>query len=1367
MTVDTVVNGEGEKCGLDMRIEGDGELNVSESNAADFDRKLEGGVDGSDQLENCDVSEGKLDNVGEVNGGESKSENGIIAEGEKNGELGGVELEEEIKVESEGLVESGDGNAIEGKVDVRVRDLEGSEERDPKSVMDEVEDVESGVEKGDNANVLPSLDDDDKTHILPNVDSGSDIVQNGTAVVEAEPQAPHSEIEEPQHDIVQNGTTAIEAEPQASHSEIEEQQHDIVQNGTTVVDAEPQVPHGDIKEQLHLGQSEECENRADEPEKLKDDVRNLEVVKDNGISHIDEVTESEPVDGIIMETKSLGADVVHQSLPQQDSAEVDTRPPVGVKAPDSEACELLLDDAITEEQSADCQQQELPPADSNEPDLVEAEVKEHSDLDLPGMSGSQSLNSVDSEAAECEQHLSDHSECKDQDASTLTTESKDCQEPEAVLDQSEGESNQSNLVLSASEVDGPVLNSSIPCEDTTVESPPDVEGSRETATVDIQPDQSHTPVVDHEQDSVHEERNAELIDQVEEGLESSVQEVFPQDQVAEETRLVDVNDKEVSSEDVSFEKTVTDEATNPVEPKSATEAAIDEEGHGLDASHIGDGISENEANIPDSSHEAESCLRPENDELTVPVGDEVDLPVPCESDITEEQGSVDDGSYAVDNCISCSADDSSSQPKLEDTNDSLPYLVNGTKLEVEPMTAEVDGASKINSEDTLKPKISFGSFECVTPFSLNDNNNVHTDILNRSTETVTRHSDFAGDGFTSLNSEANGVCSTELNHNKTCAGVVSPEQNNVDKVSVSNLDESDGQNVNPDLVRRPFYYLIRLPRFDDVKLNEEVKLSEMEVHEKTRNRDVVRTEYQKRKAIHWDYKTNFEAAKSEERAAHKLMIAKRREIDSAQSLINLARHATTVEDVDSQILTLERKIQHETMNLAEEKKLVRDIKLLNLQREQLAANSQRQQELQQALDQRVETEEKLKVLRKELDALRDNYAKAEDNFKAAKKKYEEESAILNDINARFKSADKVRQDAYIHFQTLKKQAYEQNKLFYGYKDAAKAAYEYAVAGEKERLEQHCVNQVENFMERWNNNDEFRKEYIKRNMKSTLRRFRTLDGRSLGPDEEPPALVDVPDYRVNTMAKNPKVNSVGTVPTLERDFPLVAKKVVEESSKKVIEQKNKNALAKKRVETTSKVSLAEPSGRIETEEKEEEQKQLKKEEEHKQTKEEEELARKVEQKRKEEEVARLREQRKLEEKAKTQEALERKRRMAEKAQARAEFRARKEAEEKEKISEIEPAQLPGSSPDTIREAEVTEKPVTVAKKSHKPALYTKQVKTTKSISSPPAPLRNRGKRRIPQWAWWLVVVVLAVALIFPLGNVDILGFVKLLASGSSH
>ena len=58
---------------------------------------------------------------------------------------------------------------------------------------------------------------------------------------------------------------------------------------------------------------------------------------------------------------------------------------------------------------------------------------------------------------------------------------------------------------------------------------------------------------------------------------------------------------------------------------------------------------------------------------------------------------------------------------------------------------------------------------------------------------------------------------------------------------------------------------------------------------------------------------------------------------------------------------MERKIQHETMSLTEEKKLIREIKQLNQQREHLAANTQRQQELYQAMGRRAETEERLKV----------------------------------------------------------------------------------------------------------------------------------------------------------------------------------------------------------------------------------------------------------------------------------------------------------------------------------------------------------------------------------------------------------------------
>lgn len=59
-----------------------------------------------------------------------------------------------------------------------------------------------------------------------------------------------------------------------------------------------------------------------------------------------------------------------------------------------------------------------------------------------------------------------------------------------------------------------------------------------------------------------------------------------------------------------------------------------------------------------------------------------------------------------------------------------------------------------------------------------------------------------------------------------------------------------------------------------------------------------------------------------------------------------------------------------------------------------------------------------------MDVLRHNHAKAEQSYEAAKKKYDEESALLNDLKIQLSSADTIRQQAYARLQTLKKQAYE-------------------------------------------------------------------------------------------------------------------------------------------------------------------------------------------------------------------------------------------------------------------------------------------------------------------------------------------------------
>ncbi|KAH7523349.1 uncharacterized protein LOC107416050 [Ziziphus jujuba] len=584
-----------------------------------------------------------------------------------------------------------------------------------------------------------------------------------------------------------------------------------------------------------------------------------------------------------------------------------------------------------------------------------------------------------------------------------------------------------------------------------------------------------------------------------------------------------------------------------------------------------------------------------------------------------------------------------------------------------------------------------------------------------------------------------------------------------DEASASSPEDNlETQNAGIEVVKKPFYFLIRIPRSDEENLRERIKHAQLEVEEKTKRRDAIRGKIQMKRATCKEFDDAVQSALMEERAARDSVKSKRQEVDSVQLMINKVKNAISVEDIDGRIRNMEHMIEHETLPLREEKQLIREIKQLKQLREQLSLSIGKQDEIQQALGRKDQIEERLKVLRKEIDLLRDNLLKAELVTRAAKKKFNDENDELNELLSHFKAADGIRQEAYAHMQSLKKQQYEKNKYFWRYKDDVKAANNLASTGDREQLQCLCIDQVEKVMELWNRNDDFRKEYIRCNTRSTLRRLGTLDGRSLGPDEEPPVIPYIVHERV---AKN---NSVAPISTQEQEkqVVIVEAEKPDKSAAKIEERENQKAKTKKPAKHAS-LGNGPPaiSGWIEIEEAREEEKKL--------TKEEAELARKAEELRKEEEAAKLKEQRRLEEKAKAKEALERKKRIAEKAQARAAIRAQKEAEQKQKerekravkkdrkkangteatngISEgdsgVAPSlEIPSGSP---KESEAKEKP-TALKRPQKASSHSQLTKLQTRAKPMPLPLRNRSKRRMQPWMWTLVAVALFFVL-FLMGN----------------
>ncbi|KAK4358367.1 hypothetical protein RND71_023977 [Anisodus tanguticus] len=567
------------------------------------------------------------------------------------------------------------------------------------------------------------------------------------------------------------------------------------------------------------------------------------------------------------------------------------------------------------------------------------------------------------------------------------------------------------------------------------------------------------------------------------------------------------------------------------------------------------------------------------------------------------------------------------------------------------------------------------------------------------------------------------------------------------------------------IAAKGFYFLIRMPRFDDEKIRERINVTELNVDEKTQHRDAFRQKIRNKRANCQTHGAEFEAAKAQERDARRQVRIKRADISTLQDVIDKAKNAVAVGEIDNRICNMEHIIGHETVPLKEEKLLIREIKQLKQLRGQLSSNIGSQDEVQKSLDERDVNEERFRALKKELDNLKVKASKAEAIAMAASRKFEDESRKLKELQAQFKAADDIRQEAYEELRNLKKELYEKNIHFRTYKDESTLASDHARKREMVALNHLCVNQVERYMELWNKNDEFRKDYTRCNTRSTVRRFGTLDGRTLGPDEEPTVLPSYyPVERVNRLvASVDKVNNVSQPPISQQEKQVVVLKDEIKDDNIVVQaaegmnQFEKTKEAQKPIQRERDTS-DEP-----------------KEAEHLQTAQEQ-AARKEEELRKREEEARLKEQRRLEEIAKAKEALERKKRTAEKAQLRAELRAQKEEEqrlkEREKrlrkkerkkgsVGEIqsesndgEIALISTSPREIVKEPEATD-PQTSTKKPQKPSQFAKQMKPKAAI---PLPLRNRGRRKLQQWIWLTLSCVVVIALFF-LGNIGFFSNLK--------
>ncbi|KAK1416544.1 hypothetical protein QVD17_32335 [Tagetes erecta] len=559
-------------------------------------------------------------------------------------------------------------------------------------------------------------------------------------------------------------------------------------------------------------------------------------------------------------------------------------------------------------------------------------------------------------------------------------------------------------------------------------------------------------------------------------------------------------------------------------------------------------------------------------------------------------------------------------------------------------------------------------------------------------------------------------------------------------------DATDAQNEEVEVSDNEF--LIKVHRFEDDTLRDQIRRLQELIDQKTQLQDTLRSEIlEKRARMRALYET-FDAVKLEELAARRLIRSKRQEIESVQATIDRVKNAMSVDDIDARINNVERMRQHETLLLRDETVYIREINRLKSLRDQLASNMGSPEEIQQAITMKGHNEERMTSLRKELDPLKAMVLEIEGRLKLIIRDYEEESEKERELKAKFRAADNVHQKAYARLNSLKKLSYDKNANFRQFKENLTTALDFASRGDKDALHQLCANQVETFMEQWNNSDEFRKEYVSRCNMMANRRQRAVDGGPLVPDdvlavhlsnadgelerssfsiagEDKYVSVDLPVQQRNDVSSGMSIENVAGQKTHELKKKCVAKPT----------DLGSDDMAKEETELAVPAELAENI--LTNAEK---------------------AQHGAEELRKVEIAAKLKEQRHLEEKAKAVEALERKKRNAEKAQHRAELRARKEVEQKEKEREKrlrkkekkktgdganngEEAASSESSNEAVTKD--TETAVNKKKTQKPPAHFFSRQLKPKPI---PPPLINRNKKRWQQYGQIAIGVFVIIFLV---------------------
>ncbi|TYG71686.1 hypothetical protein ES288_D05G418000v1 [Gossypium darwinii] len=246
---------------------------------------------------------------------------------------------------------------------------------------------------------------------------------------------------------------------------------------------------------------------------------------------------------------------------------------------------------------------------------------------------------------------------------------------------------------------------------------------------------------------------------------------------------------------------------------------------------------------------------------------------------------------------------------------------------------------------------------------------------------------------------------------------------------------------------------------------------------------------------------------------------KKKEIEPLQQALGKLRNNKDVdnrlslcaseEELDFIIHSLQYRIQHESISLTEEKRILKEIKHLEGTREKVIANAAMRSKIQDSLGQKEDIQDQVKLMGVDLNGVRKEQHAIWSKKKQIKDKLDETETKIESLQNELKAVALKRDKAFENIQELRKQSDQGNSHFYQSRTIVHNAKLLAAQKDIKALEELSIVEVEKFMALWNGNKAFRDDYEKRILLSLDSRLLSRDGRIRNPDEKPLAAPEKP------------------------------------------------------------------------------------------------------------------------------------------------------------------------------------------------------------------------------------------------------------------